>query len=67
MIEEITYDFLHDHAKLIDTAYDGTCQLWIYNGEEYVVLSDNSVITRLEDNTTDDNPIFPYKSWEIKK
>lgn len=49
------------NARLIDTAQEGTCQLWEVKEPtglaEYVVLSDNTVITREEDLFYE--PIFP--------
>lgn len=57
--EEITYELLISEGECLDTALEGTCILYQYKGKEYVVLSDDSVMTREEDNTFDD-PIFPY-------
>jgi hypothetical protein len=56
-----SYNDLHNGKfKLLETANEGTCQLWrnTRTGIEYVVLCDNSVITREEDNDTD--AIFPH-------
>jgi len=56
------YEDLHSaDFELVDTAGEGTCQLWrnINTGMEYVVLADNSVISREEDSATGD-AIFPY-------
>jgi hypothetical protein len=55
---DITYELLESFGYLVDTDLEGTCQLWRYNDVEYVVLQDNTVITREEDNFCD--PIFPY-------
>jgi len=52
----ITIDTLRGSGELIDTSEQGTCQLWLLNGNEYVVLSDNTVITREEDLS--DSPVF---------
>lgn len=61
MIEEITYDFLFDNAKFIKSTNEHTCHLYEYQGIEYVVLPDNTVITRAEDNQWgDDLSCFPY-------
>lgn len=57
--EGITYDLLISEGECLDTALEGTCLLYRYEGKEYVVLSDDSVMTREEDNKYDD-PIFPY-------
>lgn len=50
---------LREKGKWIDTALEGTCQLWELDGVEYVVLCDNTVITRAEDNA-DNDAVFPY-------
>jgi hypothetical protein len=50
---------LHETGELIKTVCDGTVQLWVCEGEEYVVLSDNTIITRQEDNEIGE-PFFPY-------
>lgn len=55
----INLDYLREKGKLIDAALEGTCQLWEVDGVEYVVLCDNTVITRAEDNA-DNDAIFPY-------
>lgn len=66
--EDITYDLLNEKGKAVKTALDGSCILFEYNGVEYVVLSDNSVITREEDNECPEGAIFPFeKNDEIKK
>jgi hypothetical protein len=46
-------------GTLIETAYEGTCQLWELKGKRYVVLPDNSIITHEEDLRI--NPIFKLK------
>ncbi len=60
-IEKITFDYLisiRDNGATITDTCDG-CQLWeLDNGDEYVVLSDNTVITREED-LNDGDPMFP--------
>jgi hypothetical protein len=61
-LEVPTYRDLHDdNYELVTTANECTCQLWKCKrtGIEYVVLVDNSVITRHEDNSMPD-AIFPY-------
>jgi hypothetical protein len=55
----VNLDFLQENGKLIETALEGTCQLWELESVEYVVLCDNTVITRAEDNA-DNDAIFPY-------
>lgn len=53
-------------AKILETAHEGTCQLWRVNTDEpseYVVLPDNTVLTREED-MDDESPTFPLKSQE---
>jgi len=68
--ERINYDMTYDllmklkdigEADVIDTAYDGTCLLVKVKNisQNYVVLSDNTVITQFEDNTIGE-PIFPW-------
>jgi hypothetical protein len=52
-----TYEILSDYGELIDTAMEGTCQLYIFGGKYWVVLSDNTVISKEEDDVED--PIFP--------
>ena len=59
-MEKVTYDILLDQGECINTAEEGTCMLYQYKGIEYVVLQDNSVITRKEDNEDVDFAIFPY-------
>jgi hypothetical protein len=50
-------DDLRRDGELISTAQEGTVQLWHYEGSDFVVLCDNSVITRDEDLC--DHPFFP--------
>ena len=64
----MTYDILQeleeqDKAYIEQTALEGTCQLWKVNdfSDNYVVLSDNTVITQYEDNTIGE-PIFKLAS-----
>ena len=57
-METINLDELRQGGKLLGTAMEGTCRLYLYKGIEYVVLQDNSVITRTEDNISE--AIFPY-------
>lgn len=57
-MEIVTYELLISRGEQLSIALEGTCTLYRYDGIEYVVLSDNTVITREEDN--EDNPIFPY-------
>jgi hypothetical protein len=59
--EFITYTFLREHGTFLDSALEGTCRLYRYKNNEYVVLCDNTVITRDEDNSIGD-AIFPYLS-----
>ena len=59
-IKEINKDFLVENGRFIESAEEGTCQLYEYQGVEYVVLIDNSVITREEDNECPEEAIFPY-------
>ena len=56
----ITLETLRDNADIIDTAEEGTCTLFKYNDIEYVVLQDNTIITREEDNNGLSDPVFPY-------
>ena len=48
----------NDDATLLESALQGTCLLFELDGQEFVVLQDNTVITRDDDNISD--PIFPY-------
>jgi len=59
--EILCHDFLSKFGEIIDTTEDGTVQLISCYGNEYVVLSDNRVIIREEDNSYgSDNAFFPY-------
>lgn len=58
--KEITYELLQEEGEFLDSTVEGTCRLYLYNGHEYVVLCDNSVITREEDNAFEEEVIFPY-------
>ena len=60
MENEITYELLAREGEFLDSTVEGTCRLYLYNGHEYVVLCDNSVITREENNTFEEEAIFPY-------
>ena len=45
-------------ARIVDTAMEGCVSLWeVDEDQEYIVLSDNTVITRDEDRK--DDPFFP--------
>jgi len=46
---DATFDDLMDNGVKLDSTNEGTCLLYRYNGEYYVVLPDNSVITADED------------------
>ena len=59
-------------AMLVDSCMEGTVQLWEVikgqNIEQYVVLSDNTVITRKEDNQQgQDMAFFPYPKIKAKQ
>ena len=58
----MTIEQLREKGNIVETKLEGCCQLWEYNGIEYVVMSDNTVITRIEDNQFDfeSNAIFSY-------
>jgi hypothetical protein len=58
--DEVDVDVLRENGELLDTAYEGTCQLYRYKDVQYVVLQDNTVITREEDNNGTEEAIFPY-------
>lgn len=72
--ESMTYNKLHelqdeDKACIIETAYDGTIQLWEVETdgqtERYVVDSENDVCTerewlKIEKMTDSDDPTFSY-------
>ncbi len=51
---------IKEHGVMIDTALEGTCLLINHDNAEYVVLSDGTIITRLEDNEDPEGAIFPY-------
>ena len=53
-----TYNELLENGTKLEGASEGTCYLYSYRGINYVVLSDNSIITQEEDNEFND-PIFP--------
>jgi len=55
----MTIQELEQKGELIDTANEGTSQLWRVGTDEYVVLCDNTVITRDEDEQCVEGPIFP--------
>ncbi len=61
-VDEIpTYDELHElGGEIIETTDEGCVQLWRLNGKEYVVMPDNSVISREEDNSFGEVAYFPY-------
>ena len=44
-----SYDYLIDNGDRIDSTNDGTCILYQYGDQYYVVLCDNTVITQQED------------------
>jgi hypothetical protein len=59
-------------AMVVDSCAEGTVHLWeVINGqniEEYVALSDNTVITRKEDNEQGANmAFFPYPTSKAKQ
>jgi hypothetical protein len=47
-MEDITYEFLLCNGKKIGSELEGTIILYEYNGIEYSVLQDNSVILKSE-------------------
>ncbi len=49
---------LLNNGTKLESSQEGTCTLYELEGKEYVVLADNTVITRDED-LADDDPIFP--------
>ena len=57
-MKTINLEALRQGGQLLGTAIEGTCRLYVYEGIEYVVLQDNSIITRAEDNISE--AIFPY-------
>ena len=59
-------------AMVVDSCMDGTVNLWEVikgqNIEEYVALSDNTIITRKEDNKEGrDMAFFPYPKLKAKQ
>ena len=52
---------LKSKGTILETLHEGTIQLIKLDGIEYVVLCDNSIITREEDNSLGaENAYFPY-------
>ena len=67
-IENPTFEELKLRGEVIKSIMDGCVRLYAYGDKppykEYVVLCDNSVISREEDNDGSDEAFFPYKDWE---
>jgi hypothetical protein len=57
---EVTYELLSDKGEILDTALEGSSYLVKYNDVEFVILADNTVITRAEDHEFGD-AIFPVE------
>ena len=55
------YETLVEKGERIKSILDGTVNLYILDKKEYVVLCDNTVITREEDNDAPEGAFFPYK------
>lgn len=54
-------EFIKDDENLLDSNNYMMAELYSYNGIEYVVLCDNTLITREEDNKFgEEQAIFPY-------
>lgn len=57
----INYKHLMQYGEIIETAEEGTVILAKYNDVDYVILQDNTVITREEDNKRGkDLAFFPF-------
>lgn len=62
MIDKLSIPFaetIRDNGELLDTVPE-EADLYLYCGEEYVVLTTNDVITRKEDNELGEEAYFPY-------
>lgn len=58
---ELTADFIKDKGVLMDTKPEMQSELYKFREKEYVILSENTVITREEDNQYGTMAaIFPY-------
>lgn len=59
--DKITADVLRLNGNHQNSIHEGAVNLYYYDDTEYVVLPDNSVITREEDNSDGaENAYFPY-------
>ena len=57
----LTADFIKDKGTLIDSNSEFQTDLYSYRGIEYVILCENTLITREEDNKFgSDRAFFPY-------
>jgi hypothetical protein len=60
-LETLNLEILRNNGTLLETLHEGTVQLIKLDDIEYVVLCDNSIITREEDNNLGaENAYFPY-------
>jgi hypothetical protein len=57
----MNYEFLQENAEKLAATAEGTVFLYRYNSIEYVVLQDDTVITREKDNELGpEQAFFPY-------
>jgi hypothetical protein len=60
-LETLNLEILRNNGTILETLHDGTVQLIKLDDIEYVILCDNSIITRQEDNSLGaENAYFPY-------
>jgi hypothetical protein len=60
--DDVDVDVLRENGELLETNAEGTCRLYMYKGIQYLVLQDNTVITKDEDNAHGpEEAFFPNK------
>jgi GH25 family lysozyme M1 (1,4-beta-N-acetylmuramidase) len=60
-LETLNLEILRNNGTILETLHEGTVQLIKLDDIEYVILCDNSIITREEDNNLGaENAYFPY-------
>jgi hypothetical protein len=63
MAIEVTAALLHKEGKLLKHDEDWNAFLYAFNGLNFVILSDNSIVTQEEDNMFGpDDAIFPIQN-----
>ena len=56
---QYTIEQLRNEGNLIDTVQEGTVSLYEIKGEEYLILQDNTIISRQEDNAAPEGSYWP--------